>query len=297
MSVAEELVGEGAASGAAGGVIELDDVRFSYPDGTEVLDGISASIKAGTTVAIVGPSGCGKSTLLYLIAKLLEPTGGVIERHLKPAAVQHPLSMVFQKDTVLPWLTVADNVRLYGRFKRHKQRRGRIASILRRIGLARGPHPADELDDRVPALLRMVHLTDFAKRYPYQLSGGMRRRLAFLTGVAPQPQILLLDEPFSSVDEPTRIGIHQDVFKAIRSLKMTTILVTHDLAEAITLSDRVLILSNRPSSIAHIHDIPFGDDRDMLHLRATPEYLQVYAQLWDDLAAQIAARNATHQLD
>ena len=292
MSVAEELVNGGHVD-RAGPAIELRDVRFAYPDGTEVLAGISTAVQAGTTVAIVGPSGCGKSTLLYLIAKLLEPTGGAIERHLKPAAVQHPLSMVFQKDTVLPWLTVAENVRLYGRFKRHNKRRGTVSKLLRRTGLHTGPHNSDELDQRVPTLLRMVHLADFAERYPYQLSGGMRRRLAFLTGVAPQPQILLLDEPFSSVDEPTRIGIHQDVYEAIRTLKMTTILVTHDLAEAITLSDRVLILSNRPSTVAHIHDIPFGENRDMLHLRATPEYLQVYAQLWDDLSAQIAARNAT----
>ena len=115
----------------------------------------------------------------------------------------------------------------------------------------------------------------------------MRRRVQFLAGVAPRPKVLLLDEPFSSVDEPTRVGIHQDVFRVLREMKMTTILVTHDLAEAITLCDRILIFSRRPAIISHDHQIPFGNDREMQHLRGTPEFLETYGRLWDDLSVQI----------
>jgi ABC-type nitrate/sulfonate/bicarbonate transport system ATPase subunit len=117
----------------------------------------------------------------------------------------------------------------------------------------------------------------------------MRRRVAFLAAVAPDPAILCLDEPFSSVDEPTRIGIHQDVFRITRMMGTTTLLVTHDLAEAITLCDRVVILSNRPARISRVYDMPFGDDREMLAIRETNEFLQMYRQLWHDLSAQIAA--------
>ncbi|MEX2194316.1 MAG: ABC transporter ATP-binding protein [Thermoleophilaceae bacterium] len=260
-------------------ILTLRDVRFSYPSGTEVLEGVSLSIGAGEIVGIVGPSGCGKSTLLSLIAGLARPTGGRISRDLRGSR-RHTLSMVFQKDTVLPWLTVAENVRFFTRFKRHGARRSR---------LRRG---RDSIDDRVEELLEMAGLSDGGDAYPYQLSGGMRRRLAFLTAVAVYPQILLLDEPFSSVDEPTRIGIHQDVFQIARKMDMTALLVTHDLAEAITLCDRVVILSNRPASIASEQEVPFGDNRRMLELRETPEYLEIYARLWHDLTEQIAAGGA-----
>jgi ABC-type nitrate/sulfonate/bicarbonate transport system ATPase subunit len=270
-------------------ILELHDVRFAYPDGTEVLAGISTAIPAGAIVGIVGPSGCGKSTLLYLISRLLAPTGGVIERHLDPEPDRHALSMVFQKDTLAPWLTAAENVRFFTRFKAHGVKGGKLRAVARAGRRQRQSSDSDLIDARVASLLRMANLHDKAKAYPYQLSGGMRRRLAFLAGVAPHPQILLLDEPFSSVDEPTRIGIHHDVSKVIRTLDMTAILVTHDLAEAVTLCDQVLILSNRPARIASQHAIPFGTDRDMLHIRGRPEFLKLYGRLWDDLSRQIEA--------
>jgi ABC-type nitrate/sulfonate/bicarbonate transport system ATPase subunit len=260
-------------------VLELDDVRFSYQSGTNVLDGVSLSVPAGSIVGVVGPSGCGKSTLLSLISGLLEPSSGTLTRDVS-GSDRHPLAMVFQKDTLLPWLSVADNVKLFARFKQHggkRDWRGR-----------RGRSDAGELDERVRSLLELAKLDEWADSYPYQLSGGMRRRLAFLAAVAPNPQILLLDEPFSSVDEPTRVGIHQDVFRITQMMKTTTFLVTHDLAEAITLCDRVLILSKRPARIVHEHTIPFGQERNMLELRERDEYLEIYGRLWHDLSAEIA---------
>jgi len=120
----------------------------------------------------------------------------------------------------------------------------------------------------------------------------MRRRLAFVAAAAINPQILLLDEPFSSVDEPTRVGIHQDVFDISRHLGMTMLLVTHDLAEAITLCDRVIILSARPATVATVHSVPFGDQRAIASLRDKPAYLDLYAELWRDLSRQIALSNS-----
>jgi NitT/TauT family transport system ATP-binding protein len=259
----------------------LDDVRFSYPNGVEALGGVSATIERGTTVGIVGPSGCGKSTLLYLIAGLYAPSGGSVRRPDAGPDV-HPLSMVFQKDTLLPWLTTEENVSYFLRFKHSR-------AIQRR----RGGDTDAEMKERVAELLRLGHLSDRATTYPYRLSGGMRRRLQFLAGVAMYPQVLLLDEPFSSVDEPTRIGIHQDVYRITRTLGTTTVLVTHDLAEAISLCDRVLILSSRPAVVAAEHVISFDGERDMLHLRRTPEFLNYYGDLWDGLSAQISKSRVT----
>jgi NitT/TauT family transport system ATP-binding protein len=256
--------------------IALEDIAFAYDDKAPVIDGLSLDIGAGETIGIVGPSGCGKSTLLALIAGLQKPSGGQLSTRLE-GNQRHPLSMVFQKDTLLPWLTVASNVLFFSRLGK-----GRRSAAHRTRASTSG------LDERVQELLAVGGLSDCADAYPYQLSGGMRRRVAFLAAVAPDPQILLLDEPFSSVDEPTRIGIHQDAYRITRMMEMTTVLVTHDLAEAITLCDRVVILSRRPSAVAKEYVIPFGESRQMLKIRETDEYLALYKSLWHDLGAQIA---------
>jgi NitT/TauT family transport system ATP-binding protein len=264
-------------------VIRTDDVRFAYPDGTLVLDGISEAVPEGKTLGVVGPSGCGKSTLLALVAGLIQPSAGSVQL-VTDASDRHPLSMLFQKETLLPWLTVSQNVALYSRFKGNRRRRGIRANRMPRRSL----DPV--VQERVTELLHLVKLEEHADKYPYQLSGGMRRRLAFLSTIAPDPQILLLDEPFSALDEPTRIGIHQDVFKIARSMNTTMLLVTHDLAEALTLCDRVIILSQRPATVAIAHSVPFGDVRDMLELRASEDFLHLYGELWHDLSLQMGSR-------
>ena len=138
----------------------------------------------------------------------------------------------------------------------------------------------------------LVGLTEFRRAYPYQLSGGMRRRVAFLSGVAPMPQVILLDEPFSALDEPTRVNIHEEVMRIVAELGMAVVLVTHDLSEAISLSDRVCILTKRPAQVAKIVDIPFGKDRDVRALRETNEYQDIYKTLWHELNVQIADAQA-----
>jgi NitT/TauT family transport system ATP-binding protein len=244
----------------------LHDVGFTYPNGTVALDGFSLALPAGQVTGIVGPSGGGKSTMLQLLAGLTAPTSGSIEFNVDRTPGRHDLSMVFQQDTLLPWLTVEENVSFY--FKLHGGNRKAVA--------------AD-----VEKLIEMVGLTQFRKAYPKQLSGGMRRRVAFLAAVAPKPQLLLLDEPFSSVDEPTRVGIHQQVLGIFAELHTTAVLVTHDLAEAICLSNQVVILSARPGRVVSTYEIPFGEDRDVLELRNQPDFLKLYGELWHDLSEQI----------
>ena len=133
----------------------------------------------------------------------------------------------------------------------------------------------------------MVNLLEFADYYPSQLSGGMKRRVAMLTAVVSRPDLLLLDEPFSALDEPTRIAIHGDLYMLIRTLKISAVLVTHDLAEALTLSDRVLLLSRAPAKIVSEHRAPFGVERNMFDLRGTPAFLEAYGRLWSTLKEQL----------
>jgi NitT/TauT family transport system ATP-binding protein len=244
---------------------ELRQVEFDYPSGIHVLDGISLSLVEGRSIGVIGPSGCGKSTMLAVVAGLVQATSGEIW-WAPDVSHRHRLSMVFQKDTLLPWLTVEDNVMLWRRFNR------------------RSESPGIDLD----RLLDLGGLQSCRKQYPYQLSGGMRRRTAVLTAVAPKPRMLLLDEPFSSLDEPTRIGIHQDVHQMLREYETSMVLVTHDLAEAISLCDEIVILSNRPAEIVGHHVISFGHERNMLELRKEPTFLELYGALWDELSQQIA---------
>ena len=260
-------------------LLRAEHLKYAYPGARgntgDVLavEDVSITVEPGTVLSIVGPSGCGKSTLLSLVAGLQPPISGTVEwspvdRQALADRTQRLYTMVFQKDTLLPWLRVEAN----------------IAWGLRYLKLTE-----KQRKERVTQLLELVGLTEFRRAYPYQLSGGMRRRVAFLAGVAPMPQVILLDEPFSALDEPTRVNIHVEVKRIVAELGMAVILVTHDLSEAITLSDRVCILTKRPARVAKVFDIPFGPDRDVRGLRETDAYLSTYKAMWHELNLQIAA--------
>jgi sulfonate transport system ATP-binding protein len=257
--------------------VRLEGVCFEYPrTGVAVVDDFSIEIATGKVVGIVGPSGCGKSTLLSMIAGLNVPTAGRVEwgdRELGARESSHLLAMVFQKDTLLPWMTVRDNVGLHFKLKRRQRSR-------------------KDVNARIDELIELAGLGDAGHKYPYQLSGGMRRRVQFLAAVAPQPSVLLLDEPFSSLDEPTRVALHQDVFRIVRALGTTVVLVTHDLAEAVALSDEVAVLTSRPTRIYERVAVPFGDERNMFELRQTNEFLSLYGTLWSKLSLQIQRQMA-----
>lgn len=176
--------------------------------------------------------------------------------------------MLFQEDTLVPWMKVAGNAGLYFKFNKG--------------------YPRDEVKSRVDELLVMVGLEAFRNAYPVQLSGGMRRRAALVAAVAPHPRVLLLDEPFSALDEPTRVSIHRDLLTLIKAVDITCCLVTHDLAEAITLCDRVLVLSGRPGRVIRSVDIDLGPDRDLREIRSTPRFLELYGDLWNLMHEQAA---------
>lgn len=243
----------------------VDNVSFRY--GTEVrlvLKEVSLTLRAGEIVSIVGPSGCGKSTLLRIIAGLLPPLKGSVQIS-KPADVKTDrpsCSMVFQEDTLLPWLRLETNVRLAFKFRGVKTK---------------------ESENRVNRLIEMAGLTDAVRAYPYELSGGMRRRAAVVGAVAPLPRLLLLDEPFSALDEPTRIQLHGDLYRLFREFHITTLLVTHDIGEAISLSDRILVLSRAPARVVWECSTDLGVERDMSTLRTKDRFLELYGDLWREL--------------
>ena len=250
-------------------MLQTRGLEYSYPSGLRVLEAVDLDLRAGEVVAIVGPSGCGKSTLLSLIADLAQPSAGSISWNESVAAVgahSRRLSMMFQRDTVFPWRTVQKNLE---------------------FGMEASGVPRSERRGRSAELLKLGKLEGFEKSYPKALSGGMRRRLALLMGLSVQPSVLLLDEPFSALDEPTRIELHVDVLRLIRAAEISVILVTHDIGEAITMSDRVVVMTKRPATTRIVVETGFGKERDLHTIREEPHYSELYTELWHELWAEI----------
>lgn len=239
-------------------------VGYVYPSGIAAVGDVSLGVLPGQVISIIGPSGCGKSTLLAMIAGLNAPSHGTIEWSdaTRDTQSRRRFTVVFQRDTLLPWLTVERNIE-FG---------------LKYVAITR-----EEKKGRVDQLLAMSGLTRFRTAYPRELSGGMRRRTALLVGIAPLPHMLLLDEPFSALDEPTRVSLHEELLMMVRRFNMAVLLVTHDLGEAISLSDTVLTLSRAPCVIASSRVVPFGAERDIRSIREVREYQDLYAELWSGL--------------
>jgi len=257
-----------ATSADAEFLVRLDDIVYSYAPDKEVLSGVNLGIHSGEFISIVGPSGCGKSTLLSLIAGLAKPDSGAIRwaGGMSRSKTRPLFTLVFQKDTLLPWLSVEKNVS-FG---------------LRYLDITK-----EEAAARTDQLLSLVDLNHVRHQYPGKLSGGQRRRVSLLMGIAPLPHVLLLDEPFSALDEPTRIGIHAELLKMTHEMGITTILVTHDIGEAVSLSDRVCVMSSSPSRVASDIPMSFEEPRDMMMIRELPGYQKSYSEVWRDLRLQI----------
>jgi NitT/TauT family transport system ATP-binding protein len=255
-------------------MIELRDVAKVYQTragSTFAVGNVSLSVAPGEFVSLVGPSGCGKSTLLNLIAGFMSPSAGSIEVDGRPVAGEVPpaLGYIFQKDTLLPWYTVQKNIALGLRFQ----------------GV-----PEDRIGPRVAELLQLGHLEGFGNAYPHQLSGGMRRRVALLMSLAVEPRILLLDEPFGALDTHTKTHLHKELMEIWRKLGQTVVMVTHDLDEAITLSDRVIVLSSPPSTVLLDEPILIPHPRDVFTLRETAAFVSHFQRIWSVLGRQF--RNA-----
>lgn len=231
--------------------IELSDVSktFRLSNGQEIvaLDDVSLNIEEGAFVALLGPSGCGKSTILRLIAALDTPcTGHIRVEGVAPAELSraHRLGVAFQDAALLPWLSIEANISLPFRLA------GR---------------PVDQA--RVKELIRLVGLAEFAHARPSQLSGGMRQRAAIARALVLTPEVLLLDEPFGALDAVTRRNMNLELMRLWTAQQTTTLLITHDVSEALFLADRIIVLKPRPGRIAHVVDVPFTRPRDAAIMR------------------------------
>ena len=248
-------------------VLKVRDVCLSYhtlSGETPALSHISFDLMPGEFLSIVGPSGCGKSTLLNLIAGLLSPeSGSVTLDEKKISAGSTEVGYMLQKDHLLEWRSIYRNVTL-------------------------GPEICGTLNTatkkRAYELLEQYGLKQFASARPSQLSGGMRQRAALIRTLLPDPQLLLLDEPFSALDYQTRLTVSDDIGQIIRQSGKTALLVTHDLSEAISLSDRVIVLTNRPANVRCEIPIFFKLEQDTpLNRRNAPEFKHYFNQIWKEL--------------
>ncbi len=222
----------------------------------EALRNISFDVKEGEYISIIGPSGCGKSTLLSIIAGLENKTSGEIY-------IDGKIGYMLQKDNLLEWRTIYKNVLL---------------------GLEIQKENTDENKKYVEELLKKYGLYEFKDKYPTQLSGGMRQRVALIRTLAISHNILLLDEAFSALDYQTRLMVTEDIYKILKNENITALMVTHDISEAISMSDRVIVLSHRPAIVKKIYDIDFEmEDRTPLNCREKPKFSKYFNLMWKEL--------------
>jgi NitT/TauT family transport system ATP-binding protein len=253
-------------------MLEFRSTSFSYPGrhgNVEVLRDVSFSCREDETVAVIGPSGCGKSTLLSLATGLRTPSAGEVLIDGKVVRGTDPrLGMLFQQTTLLPWRSVVENVEL---------------------GLEIRGEPKKARRQRAIALMAQYGLAGFERKYPHALSGGMQKRAALAQTLAIEPTVLLLDEPFAALDAQTRLIIQNDVVKICRAGRRSMVIVTHDIAEALAMADRVVVLSRRPATVKEIYEVPFSREAASVADAPTmPGFADFYKRIWDALDISVA---------
>ena len=246
--------------------IKIDDVSmvFDSNDGTKVnaLEHVSLDVKKGEFISLVGPSGCGKTTLLRMISNLEEPTDGeihVMGKTPREVRLQQKFGIVFQQPVLFDWRTVKKNIELPLEIMYYSKK---------------------DRSDRADEMLKLVGLSDFAGRYPRELSGGMQQRVNIARAFAIRPEILLMDEPFSALDEFTKEKLHEDLLRIWRKTNKTIIFVTHNIAESVFLSDRVCVLSPHPGRLSAIVDIDLPRPRT-LEMRDTEQFTKLVKKVRD----------------
>ena len=241
-------------------LLKIKDLSKNYhtkKDETLAVDNFSFDLKNGEFVAIVGPSGCGKSTILNILAGLDTKSGGkiILDNNIK-------MGYMLQQDALFNWKTVLENCLL---------------------GLEINKTLTKKNKNYVLELLNTYGLNDFINNYPNTLSGGMRQRVALIRTLATKPDLLLMDEPFSALDYQTRLSVSDDVYKIIKNEKKSAIMVTHDIAEAISMADKIIILSKRPSKIKKIIDIKLTDKSTPINNRKAKEFSYYYDLIWKEI--------------
>lgn len=246
-------------------LLELKNVSLTYQtlnDEITAIDNLSFDCFEGVFVSIIGPSGCGKTTVLSLIAGLIKPTSGEILFNGKKITTRiNALSYMLQKDQLFPWRTIEKNVFL-------------PLEIQKKLTL--------ENKEYALSLLDKYGLKEFKKSYPDQLSGGMRQRVALIRTLSSKPELLLLDEPFSALDYQTRLTVCDDVYKIIKKERKTAILVTHDISEAISMSDTIIVLTDRPAQVKSIHK-PNMSGSSPLKKRESTNFGLMFEKIWKEL--------------
>lgn len=248
-------------------VLSVQDIKENYQaENGEItaLQNISFAMEKGEFLSIVGPSGCGKSTLLSIIAGLLKPSsGGVYIKGEKIEGISSHIGYMLQRDNLLDWRTIQSNVML---------------------GLEIRKAITPQSKARVERLLKTYGLYEFKDKYPSQLSGGMRQRAALIRTLAINPDILLLDEAFSALDYQTRLTVTDDVYRILKQEQITTVMVTHDIPESISMGDRIMVLSARPATVKEILTINFDDaNRTPLSCRNNPKFSKYFDHIWKEL--------------
>ncbi|HXF86857.1 MAG TPA: ABC transporter ATP-binding protein [Xanthobacteraceae bacterium] len=246
-------------------ILVADNVvkRFETPDGViTAVDHVSFTVRAGEFLTVIGPSGCGKTTLFNVVGGLIDEYEGRVTVAGDTVRGPHPsIGMIFQEESTFPWRTVIDNV----------------AFPLEIAGMAK-----QERLEKAQHFVNLVGLDGFERRYPAELSGGMRQRVSMARTLASEPKILLMDEPFAALDEQTRLLLGDKVLQIQQELKQTTLLITHNLTEAVQLSDRILVMTYRPGKVKRIVDINLPRPRTS-EIVGSDDFGHYVAQIWHDL--------------
>jgi NitT/TauT family transport system ATP-binding protein len=254
-----------AAASPEAAILVVDDIskHFETPEGAvTALDHVSLSVAPGEFVGVIGPSGCGKSTLFNIIGGLLDGYDGTVKVGGELVRGPHPsIGMIFQEESTFPWRTVLDNV----------------AFPLEIAGMGKA-----ERYDKARHFVSLVGLDGFERRYPAELSGGMRQRVSMARTLAAQPKIMLMDEPFAALDEQTRLLLGDKVLQIQQQLRQTTLIITHNITEAVQLSDRILVMTYRPGKLKRMIeiDLPRPRTSEIVSSEAFGRYV---AQIWSDL--------------
>lgn len=255
----------GATSDAVNAAIRIHDLSKVFGTFTAV-DNITLNIGMGEFFVIVGPSGCGKTTLLRILAGLEEPSHGSFTVKTPTGPGRPENSMVFQGDSLFPWMTVWDNAA---------------------YGLRMRNAPATQIKEVVGHYLDRTGLTKFAKYFPHQLSGGMRQRVSIARAFANDPEILLMDEPFSALDAQNKLLLQEELLRIWEEHKKTVVFITHSVDEAVILGDRIMIMTAQPGHVKSLVKVPFGRPRNVMDLQRDPEFGNLIHNIWIELRDEV----------